>query len=106
MTGLSVWLLFAVLTYSGNFPQHINTPTYYSMHYHILNTFAGLSAFGLSWASHLTILCDWRQTAAVVACDVASVRHVTGFVSLSYVWNVNYCIQMGKFIVIKMQKKR
>ena len=36
-------------------------------------------------ARHLTVLCDWRQTAAVVACDVASVLHVTSFVSLSYV---------------------
>jgi hypothetical protein len=54
------------------------------MHYHITNTFARLSAFGLSWASHLTGLCDWRQTDAVVAYDVASV-HITSFVSLSYV---------------------
>ena len=39
-------VVITVLTYNGNLAQHINTPTYCSMQCHIINTFAGLSAFG------------------------------------------------------------
>jgi len=78
MTVVSIWLLFAVLTYNGNFPQHINTPTYCGMQYRIINTFVGLSAFGSPLDTTMCLAKD-------CCCDVASVLRVTSFVSLSYI---------------------
>jgi len=55
----SVHILFRQTVYNGNFPQHINTHTYCGMQYRIINTFAGLSAFGSPLDNTMWLATDW-----------------------------------------------